>query len=103
MGKSMKAGGSLVFLEANWLTLYKVRKLTVTGSEAIITIETSSRTLIPRYEWEEPLKLELRHFVDSVLRNDEPEVKPTDGVKALKIAEAVLESAEKNRLVELDL
>jgi UDP-N-acetylglucosamine 3-dehydrogenase len=104
--------GKSAFLEANWLTPYKVRKLTVTGSEAIITvdyitqeitIETSSQTLIPRYEWEEPLKLELQHFVDSVLRNDDPKVKPADGVKALKIAEAVLESAEKNRLVELDL
>jgi len=104
--------GKSAFLEANWLTPYKVRKLTVTGSEAIITvdyitqeitIETSSRTLIPRYEWEEPLKLELQNFVDSVLKDSDPKVKATDGVKALKIAEAVLESAEKNSLVELDL
>ena len=100
------------FLEANWLTPYKVRKLTVTGSEAIITvdyitqkitIETSNQTLIPRYKWEEPLKLELQHFVDSVLNNDKPIVTGLDGVKALKIAEAILESAGKRRIIELNL
>lgn len=104
--------GKSAFLEANWLTPYKVRRLIVTGSEAIITvdyitqeitIETSSQTLIPRYEWKEPLKLELQHFVDSVLNNNDPMVTGLDGVKALKIAEAILESAEKNRLIELDL
>jgi len=100
------------FLEANWLTPYKVRKLTVTGSEAIITvdyitqeitIETSNQTLIPRYKWEEPLKLELQHFVDSILNNNKPIVTGLDGVKALKIAEAILESAEKRKIIELNL
>jgi len=104
--------GKSAFLEANWLTPYKVRMLTVTGSEAIITIdyitqkimiETSSKTLIPRYEWKEPLKLELQHFVESILNKNNPMVTGLDGVKALKIAEAVLESAEKNRLIELNL
>jgi len=104
--------GKSAFLEANWLTPYKVRRLTVTGSEAIITvdyitqeliIETSRQTLIPRYEWEEPLKIELQHFVDSVLKDNNPMVTGLDGVKALKIAEAILESAEKNSLVELNL
>ena len=104
--------GKSAFLEANWLTPYKVRRLTVTGSDAIITIdyitqeiiiETSRQTMIPRHEWEEPLKLELQHFVDSVLNNNAPLVTGLDGVKALKIAEAILESAEKNRLIELNL
>jgi len=104
--------GKSAFLEANWLTPYKVRRLTVTGSEAIITIdyitqkitiETSNKTLIPRHEWKEPLKLELQHFVESVLNNNNLIVTGLDGVKALKIAEAILESAEKNRLIELNL
>ncbi|MCD6592800.1 Gfo/Idh/MocA family oxidoreductase [Candidatus Bathyarchaeota archaeon] len=104
--------GKSAFLEANWLTPYKVRRLTVTGSEAIITIDyitqeitidTSNQTLIPRYRWEEPLKIELEHFVDSILNNDSSLVTGIDGVKALKIAEAILESAEKNKLLELDL
>jgi len=102
--------GKTAFLEANWLTPYKIRRLTVTGSDAIIsldyitqemTIETSGQTLTPRYEWEEPLKLELQHFVRCALNNEKPLVTGLDGFKALKIAEAALKSAEKCRLVKL--
>lgn len=104
------SGGKSAFIEANWLTPYKIRRLTVTGSEALIsldyitqemTIETSGQTLTPRYDWEEPLRLELQHFVESVLANREPHVKGSDGLKALKIAEAALRSAAKGRLVKL--
>jgi len=104
------SGGKSAFLEANWLTPYKIRKLTVTGSEAIIsldyisqemTIETSGQTLTPRYEWEEPLKIELRHFVECVAGNKELLVSGTDGLKALQIAEAALRSAKSGSLVRL--
>lgn len=98
------------FLEANWLTPYKIRKLTVTGSEAIVTldyitqemtIETSGQTLTPGYEWEEPLKLELQHFADCILNNKEPTASGVDGIKALEIAEAVLKSAVKGCTVKI--
>lgn len=104
------SGGKSAFLEANWLTPYKIRKLTVTGSEAIVsvdyitqdmTIETAGQTLTPRYEWEEPLKLELQHFVECILNDRQPLVTGLDGLKALKIAEAALKSASKGRLVKL--
>ena len=98
------------FLEANWLTPYKVRKLTITGSNAIVsldyitqkmTIETSGQTLTPRYEWEEPLKMELQHFVESILNDKEPMVTGMDGVRALEIAEAALKSAAEGCLVKI--
>lgn len=104
------SGGKTAFLEANWLTPYKIRKLTVTGSEAIIsldyitqemTIETSGQTLTPRYEWEEPLKLELQHFVECVLNAKEPLVSGREGVKNLRIAEAALRSATRGCIVRL--
>jgi len=104
------SGGKSAFLEANWLTPYKIRKLTVTGSEAIIsldyitqemTIETSGQTLTPRYEWEEPLKLELQHFVECVLNDREPLVSGLDGLRALKISEAALKSAAEGRIIKL--
>jgi len=102
--------GKTAFLEANWLTPYKIRKLTVTGSDAIIsldyitqemTIETSGQTLTPRYEWEEPLKIEISHFVESLLNDKETLVTGLDGLKALQIAEAALKSAAEERLVKL--
>lgn len=98
------------FLEANWLTPYKIRKLIVTGSEAIIsldyitqeiTIETQKQTITPRHEWEEPLKIELQHFVDCVLNDREPIVSGIDGIKALSIAEAALKSAARGCVVKI--
>jgi UDP-N-acetylglucosamine 3-dehydrogenase len=102
--------GKSAFLEANWLTPYKIRKLTVTGSDAIISldyitqemsIETLGQTLTPRYEFEEPLKLELQHFVQCVINNKTPLVSGLDGLKALKIAESALKSAENGCLMKL--
>jgi len=97
-------GRKTAFIEANWLTPYKIRKLTVTGSEAIITldyitqeitIETAGQTLAPRYEVKEPLKLELQHFANSIINDKEPMITGVDGLKALQTAEAALKSAQK--------
>lgn len=104
--------GRTAFIEANWLTPYKVRRLVVTGSEAIIsldyitqeiTIETREETITPREEWREPLKLELQHFVRCVLEGKEPLVTGLDGLKALMIAEAALKSARRCSVVRLRL
>ena len=102
--------GKTAFIEANWLTPYKIRNLIVTGSEAIvsldyltqeITIETAGQTLKPQYEWKEPLKLELQHFANCILKGAEPLVTGVDGLKALLIAEAALKSAAKCRVIKL--
>lgn len=102
--------GKTAFIEANWLTPYKIRRLIVTGSEAImtvnyltqeVTVETAGQTLTPRHDQAEPLKLELQHFSNCVLGNKQPLVTGKDGLKALQIAEAALESAEKCKIIEL--
>jgi len=102
--------GKTAFIESNWLTPYKTRTLTVTGSEAIMRldyitqelwIEDAKESWQPRYPWQEPLKLELQHFADCVSVKKEPLVTATDGVKALQIAEAALQSSAKNRAIKL--
>ncbi|MCW4045332.1 MAG: Gfo/Idh/MocA family oxidoreductase [Candidatus Bathyarchaeota archaeon] len=102
--------GKTAFIESNWLTPYKTRTLTVTGSEAIMRldyitqelwIESAKETLQPRLPWQEPLKLELQHFVDCVSERAKPLIKASDGVKALQAAEAALQSSVKNRAVKL--
>ena len=103
--------GKTAFIEANWLTPYKIRKLSLTGSDAImeldyltqeISVETSERTTKPRYEWREPLKLELQHFARKMLKNEEPEVTGVDGLKALIIAEAAIESSKSDHSIRLN-
>jgi UDP-N-acetylglucosamine 3-dehydrogenase len=103
-------GGKSAFIESNWLTPYKTRILVVTGSEAImkldyitqeLTIEDAKETLQPRYPWQEPLKLELQHFANCVLKREKPLVTGMDGLKALRIAEAALKSSVKGRVIKL--
>ncbi len=102
--------GKTAFIESNWLTPYKTRTLTVTGSEAIMRldyitqelwIEDAKESLQPRFPWQEPLKVELQHFADCVSAKSKPVITAADGVKALKIAEAALNSSVKNRAVKL--
>lgn len=104
--------GKTAFVEANWLTPYKTRNLLVTGSKAIlnlnyltqeITVETARHSTTPRQAWQEPLKLELKHFADCVLNNRKPTVTGMDGLKALQIAEAAFKSSKQNRAVKLKL
>ena len=103
-------GGVTALIESNWLTPYKVRKLIITGSEAIlsldyitqeITIEKLGERVTLLHKWREPLLLELEHFVSSILSKGRLKTTGLDGLRALKIADAVLESSRKNEVVEI--
>lgn len=103
-------GGKNAFIESNWLTPYKTRTLVATGSKAImkldyitqeLTIEDVKETIQPRYPVQEPLKLELRHFANCILKKEKPLVTGADGLKALKIAEASLKSSATGKVIKL--
>jgi UDP-N-acetylglucosamine 3-dehydrogenase len=103
-------GGKSAFIESNWLTPYKTRTLVVTGSKAImkldyitqeLTIEDAKENIQPRYLWQEPLKLELQHFANCILKREKPLITGMDGLKALQIAEAALKSSAIGRAVKL--
>ncbi len=103
--------GKSAFIESNWLTPYKTRTLVATGSKAImkldyitqeLTIEDAKETIQPRYLWQEPLKLELQHFANCILKKEKPLITGTDGLKALQIAEATLKSSATGKVVKLD-
>ena len=91
------------FIETNWLTPRKVRTLSVTGTEGLInvdfitqtlTIETNEQIVQPFISNGEPLRLELESYIDSIINKVPPQVTGEDGLKALKICEAALESAK---------
>jgi UDP-N-acetylglucosamine 3-dehydrogenase len=103
-------GGKSAFIESNWLTPYKTRTLVITGSKALmkldyitqeLTIEDAKETMQPRYPWQEPLKLELQHFANCILKKEKPLITGMDGLKALQIAEAALRSSATGRVVKL--
>jgi UDP-N-acetylglucosamine 3-dehydrogenase len=104
-------GGKSAFIESNWLTPYKTRILIATGSEAImnldyitqeLTVENARETLKPRYPMQEPLKLELQHFANCIMKKDKPLITGLDGLKALRIAESALKSSATGRIVKLE-
>jgi UDP-N-acetylglucosamine 3-dehydrogenase len=103
--------GESAFIEANWLTPSKTRILTVTGSEGIMNldyitqelwIEQQTQTVQPRQQTVEPLKLELDHFAKCITEKEKPIVTGLDGIKALQIAEAAIQSSAKCTAVNLD-
>ena len=103
-------GGESAFIESNWLTPYKTRTLNVTGSDGIMRldyitqelwIENAKETLQPRLPFQEPLKAELQHFVECITEKKKPLVTGVDGLKALQIAMAALQSSAKNTAVKL--
>ena len=99
------------FVETNWLTPRKIRTLIITGTEGIINIEYITQTLSietkdqiiqPFIDNGEPLKLELESLIKNINEDKLPEVTGEDGLKALKVCEAALKSAEQLRPVILD-
>ncbi|MGF3521552.1 MAG: Gfo/Idh/MocA family protein [Candidatus Bathyarchaeia archaeon] len=103
-------GGKSAFIESNWLTPYKTRLLSVTGSDAIMKldyitqelwVESKKETVQPRLPFQEPLKMELQHFAECVLEKKKPLVTGVDGLKALQIAIAAQKSSAKNVVVKL--
>jgi UDP-N-acetylglucosamine 3-dehydrogenase len=102
--------GESAFIESNWLTPYKTRTLIATGSEAIMRldyitqdlwIEQKTETVQPRIQFQEPLKAELQHFIDCIVEKKQPIVTGEDGVKALEIATAAMQSSTKNTAIQL--
>ncbi|MCX8188401.1 MAG: Gfo/Idh/MocA family oxidoreductase [Nitrososphaeria archaeon] len=86
---------------SNWITPRKVRELEIVGENGTISlnfitqeikIDLEDKTDIPRTKYEEPLLLELKHFIECIKDGKSPEVRGEDGVKATKIAHAALAS-----------
>ena len=118
--------GRQATIEINWITPMKVRCLSLTCEKAFVTldymsqeIEVSSSAftdpenpdLFPhRIEFqtntidvnkEEPLKLEINDFIDSINQKRSSSVTGKQGLLALKVALAALESIEKGVVIDV--
>ncbi len=104
--------GALSILETNWLTPYKKRQLNITGVDGIISVDYGSQSVTlykennhveeVKVENKEPLKEELRSFVNAVQSNKEAEVTGQDGYEALRIVEAAMKSSKEKNLIYLE-
>ena len=88
-------GDATASIEVNWFTPQKVRSLVSTGTEGIAYVDYIEQNLevhnmawkmIPRFKKGEPLKLELKHFLECIEFDMQPLVSGYDGLKTLEIA-----------------
>ncbi len=121
--------GVVGVLDVNWLTPEKIRELTVTGEKGMFQVKYIPQELTfyenmdaskPDYNYQdilmgvsegdirhvrvakkEPLKAEIESFVNSVAKNQKPEVTGLDGLMSLKIALAISASATENQVIIL--
>ncbi|MCS7142612.1 MAG: Gfo/Idh/MocA family oxidoreductase [Aigarchaeota archaeon] len=103
--------GKCAIIEANWLTPRKKRELRVTGSEGVVhiefltpevTVERSNGSYVPNLTNEEPLRSELMHFTESLRRDIKPVPNEVDGLRALIVAESILNSMKSRHPVIVD-
>jgi UDP-N-acetylglucosamine 3-dehydrogenase len=97
-------------IEVNWLTPYKRRELELTGTDGIISVDYIKQSIDVYGKFaqdieiihEEPLKGELKSFLNAVVNDEEPEITGEDGLKALKMVIAANKSSKEHRPISLD-
>jgi len=118
--------GVICFVEANWLTPMKVRKVSMTCSRGFVELDYMDQRLeicsthfreidpadmfqVPLEEEvhrisvkkEEPLKIELRRFLDAVEGRGKPMADGREALRDLSVCEAALRSLDRRERVNL--
>lgn len=116
-------------LEINWLTPTKVREVLILGEKGLFRVDDLTQDLyfyenvqVDRVTWDalqtlkgvsegsmirfalqryEPLKAELQAFVNSIRHDTPVPVSGEDGLAALKIALAMVESGKSHQIIEV--
>lgn len=113
--------GVIVNLNVNWVSPIKKRELLITGKNGLLHLDyinqqlscyrCSSKTepytkdvlfkrkegevIIFEIEKKEPLAVEIEHFINCIVNDQEPFVSAENGLDALKVAQRISEVAEK--------
>lgn len=118
--------GVVGVLDVNWLTPTKVRELYVTGEKGMFVVNYLTQDLY-LYEneyvdsdWDrlgmlkgvgegnmiklrirkrEPLYIELQSFVEDIIHDRQPQVIGEDGIRAVALAEAMVQSGREHKIV----
>ncbi|MDG6218263.1 MAG: Gfo/Idh/MocA family oxidoreductase [Candidatus Thermoplasmatota archaeon] len=114
-------------VEVNWLTPMKIRKLILTCDTSSVeadfinqSVQTSTSSFekidtdnlydlslqhqmkIMELQKKEPLKNEISDFANAINKNKKPLVTGYDGVKAVEIAEAAVQSSKTGKVIGID-
>lgn len=99
-------------IEVNWFTPKKTREMRITGTKGLIhvhfidqmvTLMTNDGIWQPSFNKVEPLKEEMRNWIDSLKRGVHPHPSEQEGWNALIVVEAALKSIKSKNPVEVIL
>jgi len=118
--------GTTGFVEINWLTPMKVRRLSLTCSKNFVELDYVKQSLVisssslgeldpfnlyqvhleydirrVSLQKEEPLKNELNDFLDAINEKRDPLVSGEDGLQTMRVVMAATESSKTKKKVEL--
>ena len=97
-------------VETNWLTPHKVRKLTAIGLNGVAYLDYIDQTVEihdngwirkAKVEKSEPLRNELKYFVECVASGKQPNPSGEAGKHALEVAMAAIRSYREERMIEI--
>lgn len=122
-------GETSCYLQTNWITPIKIRSLSLTGTlgyceldyitQELTLYKSNYTTVVPQefekfieklgkpqkisieIKKEEPLKLEIADFINSIIKKQKPLVTGEEGVLAIKLSEIVLESLSSKKIIKL--
>ncbi len=119
--------GTTGFVEINWLTPMKVRKVSLTCTENFVELDyTNQSAMISSSQilhldsanlYQVPLELDIRNislkkkeplmneqtdFLQAILKSGQPLIAGRDGLETIRIAEAAIESLKSGRKVEME-
>lgn len=97
-------------LEVNWLTPYKRRQIEITGTDGIISVDYIKQNLDVygkfaqdiQIKHEEPLKEELKSFIEAVINKNKPAITGEDGLNALKMVIAATKSSKQHKPIRFE-
>jgi UDP-N-acetylglucosamine 3-dehydrogenase len=105
-------GQKVAIIASNWLTPKKVRTFSAVCTDGIITgdfltqeikIDHAEATIMPRRQFQEPLTLELKNFIDAIEGKTKIVVTAADATNVTRVAEAAILSSNTGSPVYLDL
>ncbi len=123
------ANGTVGVLDINWLTPTKIRQISLIGERGMFLVNYLTQELhfIENGEitdqWDglvalmgvsegrhikfelqrrEPLRLELEHFVQTILEDRDPLISPEEALRAVYLAQKLVQSGQEHRIIFLD-
>jgi UDP-N-acetylglucosamine 3-dehydrogenase len=97
-------------VENSWLTPYKIRKINIVGTKSVLDADLLNGTIFVengnfkseyKIEKKESLKLEIEHFINCIICDENPIIDLYVGRKALNLSLKSMESCREDKIINI--